>query len=157
MITDESGCTSGFETTPSPQELSEAYDFLGENNRLRLELAATIREGISGVADAKETAADDQSKMESEPFAYAHPLGAIWRLDNYPAGMDFTKDGWFPLYRQTPSPQTNLRLPEGWALVPIKPSREMTKAGEHWSPLPEQVWQDMIDAAPVSEVENGQA
>jgi hypothetical protein len=38
----------------------------------------------------------------SEPFAYAHPLGAIWRLDNYPAGMDFTKDGWFPLYRSAP-------------------------------------------------------
>lgn len=35
----------------------------------------------------------------TEPFAYAHPIGAIWRLDNYPAGMDFSRDGWFPLYR----------------------------------------------------------
>lgn len=37
---------------------------------------------------------------DEEPFAYAHPNGAIWRTDNYPAGMDFTKDGWFPLYRR---------------------------------------------------------
>lgn len=34
-----------------------------------------------------------------EPFAYAHPSGMIWRLDNYPAGVDFAKDGWFALYR----------------------------------------------------------
>lgn len=55
------------------------------------------------------------------------------------------------------APQEQTRVPDGWALVPSKPSREMIKAGERWSPLPEQVWQDMIDAAPVSEVENGQA
>lgn len=35
----------------------------------------------------------------NEPFAYAHPNGAIWRADNYPAGMDFAEDGWFALYR----------------------------------------------------------
>lgn len=34
----------------------------------------------------------------AEPFAYAHPNGAIWRMDNYPAGMEFDKDGWFSLY-----------------------------------------------------------
>lgn len=40
------------------------------------------------------------NEPDEEPFAYAHPNGAIWRTDNYPAGMDFTKDGWFPLYRR---------------------------------------------------------
>lgn len=48
-----------------------------------------------------------------------------------------------------PTTTAKVVVPEGWALVPIKPSREMTKSGEHWSPIPEQVWQDMIDAAPL--------
>lgn len=39
----------------------------------------------------------------SEPKAYMHPCGAIWRADNYPAGMDFTADGWVALY-DTPAP-----------------------------------------------------
>jgi hypothetical protein len=37
------------------------------------------------------------------PFAYAHPNGAIWRQDNHPAEMDFDNDGWFPLYRKSPT------------------------------------------------------
>jgi hypothetical protein len=37
------------------------------------------------------------------PFAYAHPNGAIWRQDNHPVGMDFDNDGWFPLYRKSPT------------------------------------------------------
>jgi len=32
------------------------------------------------------------------PVAYTHPMKAIWRVDNCPAGIDFTKDGWIALY-----------------------------------------------------------
>lgn len=35
-----------------------------------------------------------------------------------------------------------------WVLVPKQPTAEMIKAGEAWSGLPSQTWQDMIDAAP---------
>lgn len=35
-----------------------------------------------------------------------------------------------------------------WVLVPKQPTAEMVKAGESWSGLPAQTWQDMIDAAP---------
>lgn len=38
---------------------------------------------------------------------------------------------------------------EKYILVPVKPSIEMVKAGEKWSALPEQTWQDMIDASPI--------
>jgi predicted DNA-binding transcriptional regulator AlpA len=38
-------------------------------------------------------------------------------------------------------------VPEGWVLVPIEPTKEMIKAGEKWSGLPEQTWRDMIDEA----------
>jgi hypothetical protein len=36
--------------------------------------------------------------VELELRAYWHPVGAIWRIDNYPAGIDFSRDGWVPLY-----------------------------------------------------------
>ncbi|AYC99993.1 hypothetical protein [Neorhizobium sp. NCHU2750] len=52
-----------------------------------------------------------------------------------------------------PAPPAHLRVPDGWALVPFKPSPEMVEAGKRWSPLPEQVWTDMIDAAPISDAE----
>lgn len=35
-----------------------------------------------------------------------------------------------------------------YVLVPLEPTREMLKAGESWSGLPRQTWQDMIDASP---------
>lgn len=35
-----------------------------------------------------------------------------------------------------------------YVLVPLEPTREMAAAGEGWSGLPRQTWQDMIDAAP---------
>lgn len=43
---------------------------------------------------ALEAAAGD---VAGEPVAYMHPISAIWRADNYPAGMDFTAGGWVPL------------------------------------------------------------
>jgi hypothetical protein len=46
-----------------------------------------------------------------EPVAYMHPIGAIWRDDNYPAGMDFTKDGWIPLYA-SPAPSLGVDIEE---------------------------------------------
>jgi hypothetical protein len=42
-------------------------------------------------------------RPEMVPFAYAHQFGAIWRADNYPAGMDFTEPGWTPLYAIDPA------------------------------------------------------
>lgn len=39
---------------------------------------------------------------EAEPVAWMHPNGAIWRADNYPAGMDFSTDGWIPLLPAAP-------------------------------------------------------
>lgn len=54
---------------------------------------------------------------------------------------------------EAPPPQSHLGVPANYMIVPIKPSREMVKAGERWSALPEQTWQDMIDAAPIVEVE----
>lgn len=39
----------------------------------------------------------------AEPMAYMHPNGAIWRADNYPAGMDFSKNGWIALYAPQPA------------------------------------------------------
>ena len=40
---------------------------------------------------------DTNSKAQVTVRAYMHRNGAIWRSDNYPAGMDFTEDGWTPL------------------------------------------------------------
>ena len=41
--------------------------------------------------------------ISAKPFAYAHPSGAIWRADNCPADIDFSRDGWFPIYRHAKS------------------------------------------------------
>ncbi len=67
------------------------------------ELTDKLYRAALTAAEQAEPAAD------AEPFAYAHPNGAIWRLDNYPAGMDFTINGWFPLYRTSPLPESRWR------------------------------------------------
>lgn len=43
-------------------------------------------------------AALEAIQQEAEPAAWMHPHGAIWRADNYPSDLDFSKDGWIPLY-----------------------------------------------------------
>lgn len=51
----------------------------------------------------RETTVTPPLQEAQEPVAWMHPNGAIWRADNYPAGIDFTKDGWIALYA-TPRP-----------------------------------------------------
>lgn len=57
------------------------------------------------------------SPAAQEAVAYMHPIGAIWRANNYPAGIDFSKDGWVPLYAAPPA------VPSGMVLVPVEPTR----------------------------------
>lgn len=42
-----------------------------------------------------------------------------------------------------------------YMFVPYKPTPEMLKAGGAWSALPEQTWQDMLDASPEIDREEG--
>jgi hypothetical protein len=53
---------------------------------IRSELEAVKREAV------------EREAVELELLAYLHPNGAIWRIDNCPAGIDFTCNGWVPLY-----------------------------------------------------------
>lgn len=58
----------------------------------------------------------------AEPVAYMHPMGAIWRLDNCPAGIEWDKDGWIPLYA-APAKQEDTPLQKKVA-EELKPLRD---------------------------------
>ncbi|WP_336801783.1 hypothetical protein [Kaistia sp. MMO-174] len=49
-------------------------------------------------------AMDRRAEVVGEPAAYMHKNGAIWRLDNCPAGMDFSEPGWTALYPHASPP-----------------------------------------------------
>jgi hypothetical protein len=71
------------------------------------ELQFALRSSDLGIRDRADQAARlylAALASQPAPDAWMHPLGAIWRADNYPAGIDFSKDGWIALYRTRPAP-----------------------------------------------------
>ncbi|ATN32863.1 hypothetical protein ACO34A_03485 [Rhizobium sp. ACO-34A] len=69
----------------------------------------------------------------SGPVAYMHPTGSIWRLDNYPAGMDFSKDGWIPLYAAPQPAAIKVKALERQALAEAIAERLRQIEAEGWS------------------------
>jgi len=76
-----------------------------------LDEAAEAYDAIEALVSQPLPQAGAESELV-EPVAWMHPIGAIWRQDNYPAGMDFTTGGWIPLVPAASIAQLQQRIAE---------------------------------------------